>query len=199
MEMFKMSVIMPVYLGDYLGSTGKNKEKGFLRAIKSFTNQTYDNKELIIISDGCEISENIYKEYYKDEINIHFIKIPKQPMFSGVVRNIGLEYCTGDYICYLDSDDFFDDDHIENVVRGFEEGIDFVYYDDYLVNSPNLEHIVKRRVNLNYSSIGTSSISHRPNNIRWTLGYGHDFIFVSDMISSGLKFKKIEKCKYFVC
>jgi len=52
MKNLKVTVIMASYLQDYSGSA-KNREKKFIRAVKSFKNQTYENKELIIVSDGC--------------------------------------------------------------------------------------------------------------------------------------------------
>ena len=46
--MLKVSVVMASFLGEYSGAA-KNRDKKFLRAVKSFKNQTYDNKELIIV------------------------------------------------------------------------------------------------------------------------------------------------------
>ena len=51
----KFSVIMASYLGNYPGCAN-NREAKFIRSVKSFLNQSYDNKELIIVSDGCEIT-----------------------------------------------------------------------------------------------------------------------------------------------
>ena len=65
----------------------------------------------------------------------------------------------------------------------------------------------RRFVDPRWASIGTSSISHRNpkkckvlENIEWTTGYGHDFLFVMKLASTGAKFKKLLQCpQYIVC
>jgi glycosyltransferase involved in cell wall biosynthesis len=110
--MNKISVIMPVTLGLYHGCALNRVEK-FNRAVNSFINQNYKNKELIIISDGCDIAEDIYVKNFNNYNNILFEKQEKATAFSGSVRNKGISLATGDWICYLDSDDFFGDKHLE--------------------------------------------------------------------------------------
>jgi len=59
-----ISVIMPSYLGKYEGSR-INADQKFIRAVESFQQQTLQNKELIIVSDGCEITNRIYRELFQ--------------------------------------------------------------------------------------------------------------------------------------
>ncbi len=112
----KISVIMQSYLGDYPGSRS-NPEYKFIRAVYSFLMQEYDNKELLIVSDGCKITENLYNLHFKhfDEIKYIYIdkKSPKMydgdedsQYFRGLPRKVGNDTSTGDIICYLDSDDY---------------------------------------------------------------------------------------------
>ena len=72
--MKKVSVVMASYLGEYPGRTS-NPEPKFIRAVKSFLSQTYENKELIICADGCDRTVEIYNSgrswqnwniYFKD-------------------------------------------------------------------------------------------------------------------------------------
>ena len=65
--MHKVSVIMPVYLGHYEGCAEDREEK-FVRAINSFLNNDYENKELIVIGDCCSKSESILQEQFTDEL-----------------------------------------------------------------------------------------------------------------------------------
>jgi len=205
--MKKVSVIMASYLGEYYGRAS-NPEQKFIRAIKSFLTQSYENKELIIVSDGCAITNQIYENTFKKFDNIKLVSIPKQDIYSGECRNAGLRIATGDIISYLDNDDIWGKTHLETIVNQFTDDIDLVYYDDYLVLSPDFKKLQKRLVETRYGSIGTSSISHR--NLKdkkfehikdwWPTGYGHDWVFLMKLIINGLQFKKLEKTpSYLVC
>jgi glycosyltransferase involved in cell wall biosynthesis len=198
--MKKVSVIMASYLGQY-PNCANNRESKFIRAVKSFLTQTYQNKELIIVADGCAITEYLYETEFKKYDNVKLVVIPKQPTYSGEMRNAGLKIATGEIIAYLDSDDIFGKTHLETIMNEFTDDIDLIYYDDYLVLSQDFKHLHKRIVELRYGSIGTSSIFHKNINwLNWTTSYGHDFIFVSTAIIRGLQFKKANKPgQYLVC
>jgi glycosyltransferase involved in cell wall biosynthesis len=201
----KITVIMAAYLGDYPGA-GKNREKKFIRAVKSFLNQTYEDKELIIVSDGCQLTTKICQENWKDNKEIRSIMIPKQVTLSGAIRNAGLALAGGDIITYLDSDDIIGKTHLQTIANQFGD-VDWVYYDDYLVLDNTFKNFETRWVQPKYGKIGTSSISHlNPNKseilngLKWSNGYGHDYMFVLDLIQSGAKYKKLEKApQYLVC
>jgi len=203
----KVSVIMASYLGFY-PNRSSNPEQKFIRAIKSFLTQTYENKELIIVSDGCDKTIELYNTIFKKFENIKLVSIPKQEIYSGECRNAGLKIATGDIIIYLDNDDVLGKTHIETIVNQFTNDVDLVYYDDYLVLSPDFKKLQKRLVETRYGSIGTSSISHRNLNQEkykhikdwWVSGYGHDWVFLSKLIVNGLQFKKLDKTpQYLVC
>lgn len=191
----KISVIMPVYLGEY-PNCAKFRTVKFHRAIKSFLNQTYEDKELIIISDGCDIAEKEAAEYFKN--NIVFKKIDKQPLFSGNVRQAGLELATGAVICYLDSDDFIGENHLNNLSVSFLMENRFSYFNDYL----NTEPKQLRTVKLEHGFVGTSNIVHlNTNEFSWKDcdGYGHDWKFISKFIEANKEPEKIYGMEYFVC
>ena len=197
----KVSVVMPVYLGEYEGAA-KDREEKFKRAVISFTSQLYKNKELIIVSDGCDIAEKVYKEclVYKE---VKFIKIKKQPLFSGNVRDEGVKNATGDVICYLDSDDALGLNHLKVIAQAFEKdpNLDFVYYNDVLL--PFMNNPQPREVHLEYESVGTSSIAHRSDlpKVAWKDcdGYGHDWKFIEKLINGGFSYSKIYGAEYYVC
>ena len=205
--MKKISVIMASYLG-YYPNRSSDPEQKFIRAVKSFITQPYENKELIIVSDGCNVTNNLYEQIFKNFTNIKLVKIPKQEIYSGECRNASIRIASGDIICYLDNDDVFGKNHLQLISEQFTDDVDLVYYDDYLVLSHDFKKLQKRLVETRYGSIGTSSISHKNlNNIKyrhiknwWTSGYGHDYVFLSSLIVNGLQFKKLAKSpQYLVC
>ena len=114
---------MQSYLGDYPGARSNPQEK-FIRSVNSVINQTDSNWELLIISDGCDITENLYNENFTSYENIIFKKVDKpegstmytkgesKSFYRGIPRREGVRLATGDWICYLDSDDIF----LENAI-----------------------------------------------------------------------------------
>lgn len=195
----KISCICASYLGQY-GShkPGPIRDAKFKRAVKSFINQTYDNKELIIIADGCQRTQDIYDKNFADYDNIKCIMTPKQQLYSGEIRNIGNKIATGDIITYLDNDDVIGKNHFEIIERQFTD-VDWVYYDDYLVLDKSFKQLQTRRVQPRFGSIGTSSITHK--NIDqsvWYTGYGHDWLCVLKLASLGLKFKKLKETPQYL-
>ena len=108
----KVSVIVPVY----------NTEKFLKECLESIINQTLDDIEIIIIDD-CS-TDNSYKiilEYVKKYQNK--IRVIRQAKNSGVAaaRNIGLNFATGKYISFVDSDDFIQEDMLEKMYNACEE------------------------------------------------------------------------------
>lgn len=197
----KVSVIMASYLLPYPGSA-TNRDKKFIRAVNSFKKQKYDNRELIIVSDGCPLTVELYNKYFSNEPNIKLIQIPKQPLYSGTMRNVALDMADGNIISYLDSDDVLGSNHLKKIVDQFDlENYDMVYYNDYMTLDSSFKKLHLRIVEPRWASIGTSSISHKNlSELKWNLGYGHDFCFVIKMVSMGLRFKKLEKIpEYIVC
>ena len=198
----KVSVIMPSYLGNYPGSA-TNRDKKFIRAVNSFKKQTYDNKELIIVSDGCPLTVQLYNQFLSNESNIKLVQIPKQPLYSGEMRNSGLNVADGEIISYLDTDDVLGPNHLQIIVDQFDlDKYDWVYYDDLLLLDANFKKYYLRIVEPRWASIGTSSISHKNlKEMMWTgMGYGHDFIHILRLASMGFKFEKLKKrSEYIVC
>lgn len=197
----KVSVIMASYLLNYPGAA-TNRDKKFVRAVNSFKKQTYQNKELIIVSDGCPLTVELYNRFFNNDDNIKLIQIPKQELYSGEMRNVAFKIADGDIISYLDSDDILGKNHLQIIVDGFDlDKYDMVYYDDLLTLDSTFKRFYNRIVEPRWASIGTSSISHKKDiNVSWSTGYGHDFIFMMKIASAGLRFKKLESgSEYIVC
>ena len=190
----KVSVIMASYLLPYPGSA-TNRDKKFIRAVNSFRKQKYQNKELIIVSDGCPLTIDLFNKHFSSENNIKLIQIPKQPLYSGEMRNVAFDVADGDIISYLDSDDVLGPKHLQIIVEQFDlDKWDWVLYNDYMVLDKTFKRLHLRIVEPRWASIGTSSISHKNiKGIKWTSGYGHDWLFCFKLSSMGLKFKKLKK------
>lgn len=94
----KLSVIIPVY----------NTEEYLRQCLDSVINQTYKNLEIICIDDcSADGSYEILKEYEQKDNRIKVFKNEKN-LRVGPTRNRGIELATGDYIHFMDSDDWLD-------------------------------------------------------------------------------------------
>ncbi len=96
-----ISIIVPVY----------NAEKYLNRCIESVLNQTYQNIELILINDGStDNSLNICLEYANTDNRI--VVVNQENLGVAVARNKGIDEATGEYIMFLDSDDWYDANYV---------------------------------------------------------------------------------------
>ena len=126
MNEFKISVVMQSYLKDYPGAR-TNPIPKFIRAVNSFKNQLHTNSELIIVSDGCELTIDVYNTHFKKDENIRLIYIDKkdsgdmyesingQTFYRGYPRRIGVAAATGQFITYMDSDDYIMPTHLTSI------------------------------------------------------------------------------------
>ncbi len=199
----KVSVIMPSYLYKYDDLAATDRQKKLIRAVKSFLNNTYPNKELIIIADGCDRTEKVYNDMFSRYPEIKFKFILRDGLFGGRPRNEGLKMATGELICYLDNDDRLTASHLGTLAHNFEiHKMDWCYYNDWVANPFNKSNPTSRNVELAYGYVGTSSIAHRRDlPVDWEdcHGYGHDFKFIQKLMKASSNRKKIYGCGYVVC
>ncbi|MCC3671239.1 glycosyltransferase family 2 protein [Terrisporobacter mayombei] len=97
-----VSVIVPVY----------NVEKYIRKCLNSIISQTYSNMEIIIVNDGStdNSDEIIRNNYLTDERVKYFVK---ENGGLSSARNYGIEKSSGEFICFIDSDDWIRNDYIE--------------------------------------------------------------------------------------
>ncbi len=103
-------------------------------AIQSAINQTYKNLEIIIVDDAStDNSQNIIKEFaYKDKrIKYIFNKCNKGQTFS---INKGYQLSKGEIICFLDSDDIFLENKVDEIVKYHGKGYDYIYTDYEIID-----------------------------------------------------------------
>ena len=97
-----ISVIVPIY----------NVEQMLCRCIESICNQTYKNLEIILVDDGSpDNCGDICEDYVDKDSRIKTIHKCNGGLSDA--RNIGIEFASGEYVCFVDSDDWLDLDMIE--------------------------------------------------------------------------------------
>ncbi len=107
--MKKISVIVPAY----------NAEKTILPCLSSIKNQTYGSIEIIVVNDGStDKTGDILDEYAKSNVGIKVIHKSNGGVSSA--RNIGMNAADGDYIGFVDSDDWIEPNMYEELVRAME-------------------------------------------------------------------------------
>jgi len=100
---------MPVY----------NDEKYVGKAIESVLQQTYRSFELIIVDDGSTDGTPDVLAKFKNHPKVKIIR--QENGGTAVARNTGLRYARGEYIAFLDSDDFYTPDRLEVINRYIEK------------------------------------------------------------------------------
>lgn len=132
-----VSIIIPVY----------NGEKFIDKCMDSVLNQTYKNLEIILTNDGStDNSLEIIKRYAKNHENVKYDS--HENVGLSKTRNIALKKVTGDYVTYLDVDDYFDLNFIEKLMDDNDDydivigGYRNVYEDGKL----NFEYMPKNNV-----------------------------------------------------
>ena len=100
----KFSIIIPVY----------NVEKYIDKCLDSISKQTYKNYEVIIVNDGTkDNSVQIIEKYIKKNEKLKLLT--KENGGLSDARNYGLKYATGDYLLFVDSDDYIDKNLLEKL------------------------------------------------------------------------------------
>ena len=113
----KISVIVPVY----------NVENTIGKCLDSIVNQTLKDIEIIVVNDGSkDKSQDIIDEYAKKYSNIK--SYIKENGGLSDARNYGLEKASGDYICFVDSDDYINTSLFEKLEKYILLQIDMIKY-----------------------------------------------------------------------
>lgn len=108
--MIKISIIMPVY----------NTEKFLYKTLNSLIAQTYKNFEIICVDDGSiDNSLRILKQFALNDNRI--VIITQENQKQGAARNRALEIANGDYITFVDSDDWIDENYLELMINTLEK------------------------------------------------------------------------------
>ena len=108
--MCKISVIVPVY----------NVERFLRECIESIISQTYKDLEIILVNDGSTDKSPLICEEYK-KIDARVIVLHKENGGLSDARNKGIDISTGEYIGFVDSDDFIENDMYELLLNNIKK------------------------------------------------------------------------------
>lgn len=175
MEDCRVSIVIPIF----------NSEEHLEQALGSVIGQSYKNIEIICVDDGSiDDSKKIVKRYMAQDSRI--LLIEQENLYAGVARNTGMAIAKGKYIMFLDSDDYFEENMIEELVANAERyHSDIVLCDAYYFDDQTGE-ITEKDFILNKSMVGKYDVFSRkdfPQNIvsatcygPWTKLYNFEFI-----------------------
>ena len=130
----KFSVILPSYLGKYRYS-GKDPETKIVRAIESVLKQ--DDFELVIVADGCEKTIEVVNANFRNVKEIKLFQLAETRRFgakrnagaAGVPRNAGIQQASGEYIIYIDHDDYYVDGYLSSLKAEMDDS-DWFWFDN---------------------------------------------------------------------
>ena len=140
----KISVIIPIW----------NTENYLRKCLRSLVSQTYQNLEIICINNGSTDScADIIKEFINDK---RIVSVYQEHTSLGEARNKGLELATGDYIAFVDSDDWLEPDTYDVNIQPFlnDPEIDLVVYPTQLYSFDGKTYRQKQETYYNFPMRG---------------------------------------------
>ena len=191
----KISLIIPAY----------NSEKVITKCLDSIYKQTHKNIEVIVINDGSKDGTlSILKKYKKEHKDL--IIIDKENAGQAVARNDGIKKSTGEYMMFIDADDFLEQDYLKIMLTSLKKNkADLVIsgFTNYNVDYRALS-VVKRKNNsfAQYASCTPWARLYRSNFIKDNnilfpeIRYGEDNAFTAIIASYAKKAIAIDNAGY---
>lgn len=145
-----ISVIIPVY----------NAEKYLVRCVNSVLSQTYENIELVLVNDGSkDNSLKICKKLQSEDTRIKVID--KENEGASVARNVGLDAATGDYIMFIDADDWIEENMFSFLISCMlsEDNVDVAVCNHYIEGHNSENRTVAGCIGLTEDKLITDDIS----------------------------------------
>ncbi|MBQ2654249.1 MAG: glycosyltransferase family 2 protein [Methanobrevibacter sp.] len=191
MNNFKVSVIVPVYnCAEYIGAT-----------LKSIINQDFDDYEIIVIDDGStDESLHVINATLKD-CGVPYKVVHQSNGGVSVARNHGINISTGEYLVFVDADDYILENHLSNL---YNENYDFSLIqfakkDDNSISAPNsfdfdfisTDDFIRKELNMeilfNFFQLSYRASIIKENDIYFTPGivYGEDTEFALKALIHG--------------
>ncbi|MCM1231441.1 MAG: glycosyltransferase [Ruminococcus flavefaciens] len=140
-----VSIVIPVY-------QARNYIAG---CVESILNQTYKNTEMILIDDGSDDGSEVLCDEYACKYN-NILCIHQKNRGVSAARNVGIANARGEYILFVDSDDYIEPSYLENAVFYLENE----YVDLYLCGYQNVSHNGKQKERKHYPPIKDVILNH---------------------------------------
>lgn len=142
MELPLLSVIIPVY----------NVEKYLDECVKSIVNQVYKNLEIVLVDDGSTDNSGAICDAWRNK-DLRIKVVHKANAGLGFARNSGLEVAEGDFVAFVDSDDFIDKEMYKDLMSiAITDKSDIVYsggFDKYLTDGNyNVVRDIQERISV---------------------------------------------------
>lgn len=113
------------------------------RALQSVFNQTYSNWEVIIVDNySTDDTDKLLKEFYDSRVRV--FNINNHGSIS-VSRNLGINESNGEWIVFLDSDDWWDENKLEECFKYLNSNVDLYYHDLQIVEETEIVGMIKSR------------------------------------------------------
>jgi len=127
-----VSVIIPTY----------NRAEDLKRALQSVFDQTFTNWEIVVVDNHSIDNTDSLIESFNDP-KIRLFKIHNEGVIAAS-RNLGLKHALGEYIAFLDSDDWWHPQKLEVSMKYLERGADVVCHDLFRVKKSNQKIFLKK-------------------------------------------------------
>lgn len=140
----KLSIIIPSY----------NAEKTLPKCIESVykCNAAFSDFECIVINDGStDLSENVLNTFKIKYSNFSFYT--KKNEGVSIARNLGIEYATGTYVCFLDSDDYFTNNAVDIILENISCNKEDFFVFDYYEKRGKRKTRISNNINFNNESL----------------------------------------------
>ena len=120
-----VSIIIPTY----------NRADDLKRALQSVFDQTFTDWEVLVVDNhSIDETDNVIRSFNDPKIKL--FKIHNDGVVA-VSRNLGLKHASGEYIAFLDSDDWWLPKKLEESIKYLNQGADVVYHDLFIVTKPD--------------------------------------------------------------
>ena len=185
MSEIKVSVIIPVY----------NAEKYLKECLDSVISQSLKEIEIICIDDGStDNSLEILKEYAQNDNRI--IVLQQKNSGAGVARNRGLKIAKGEYLSFLDSDDFFDKQMLmKSYCEAVRHNVDIVMFrhDRYDEGNDKFYRLPHMMAPNNFPKMDIFNVEDMESNFYFSIyGWTWDKLFKKSFIDSfNLRFQRV--------